>query len=519
MDSLSISEIAEYNTREAFARTRSTSAATAATFLESVQNSSDFTKLKSDGIESSYSILSGIADRLDLIRANLTTMLGYAQEGATATTESERDEYVGLLRSLSGGVDDVVDNTVWGGTKLLDGRTIELSMTANGGGATEKLELQSYYTSDEDGFDLTDQPASGKGTIYYDYYALYRNADAGVVGLDITKATAVETASTQNELETGSYRLEISYAGPDSSITIKDSEGNYINTVSGVDLSGTGEELVDLEVGVSLSIEKEQILQSIDKYDYENEGPAKLYAMLYYEQTYEHKLKQEGFEEFSDQSVTVNYQRALSDGSGGTLQFDTIKAAGVEEDALGMASGQYTVSVNYNGSSSSVFVKDSSGKLAYLDYRVDLSGSDPVTIDTGKGLAFTVSNDGFDGTGKMNATISYVADGNNNEGFDFVSYANKIEEAIERLDEDLVEVEEAMQRVYTMYQYQQGNFGTSGNTTAGAQATSLITGAAGSSSIFSAANGILSTSAEEIFSNAASAISAQSEIIYAKNLA
>lgn len=519
MDRLSLSEIADYNTREAFARARSSTASSAATFLESVQSASDYSKLKSSGIEASYSILNGISDRLELIRANLSTMLGYAQEGATAATESDRDEYIGLLRSLSGGVDDIVDNTVWQGTKLLDGRSIELSMTTNGGGASETLELQSYYTSDEDGFDLTDQPAAGKGTIYYDYYALYRNADAGVVGLDITKASGVDTASTQNELETGSYRLEISYAGPDSSITIKDSEGTYINTVKDVDLSGTGEEIVDLEVGVALTIEKEQILQSIDKYDYENEGPAKLYAMLYYEQTFEHKLKQEGFEEFSDQSVTVNYQSDLDDGSGGTLSFDTIKTAGVDDDVLGMASGQYTVSVNYNGSSSSVFVKDSAGKLAYLDYRVDLSGSDPVTIDTGKGLAFTISNDGFDGTGKMAATISYEADGNNNEDFDFVAYGNKIEEAIERLDEDLLEVAQAMDRVYTMYQYQQGNFGTGGNSTSGAQATSLITGAAGSNSIFSAANGILSTSAEEIFTNAASAISAQSDVLYAKYLA
>ena len=276
MDRLSISEIADYNAREAFARTRSSTASSAATFLESVQSSSDYGKLKSSGIEASYSILNGISDRLEMIRANLSTMLGYAQEGASATTQSDRDEYIGLLRSLSGGVDDIVDNTVWQGTKLLDGRSIELSMTSKGGGATESLELQSYYTSDEDGFDLTDQPASGKGTIYYDYYALYRNADAGVVGLDITKATAVETAPTQNELETGTYRLEISYAGPDSSITIKDSEGTFINTVKGVDLSGSGEEIIDLEVGVALSIEKEQILQSIDKFDYENEGPAKL---------------------------------------------------------------------------------------------------------------------------------------------------------------------------------------------------------------------------------------------------
>ena len=90
MDRLSISEIAEYNTREAFARARSSTASSAAKFLESVKGASDYTKLKSSGIEASYSILNGISDRLEMIRANLSTMLGYAQEGASATTQSDR---------------------------------------------------------------------------------------------------------------------------------------------------------------------------------------------------------------------------------------------------------------------------------------------------------------------------------------------------------------------------------------------------------------------------------------------
>jgi len=519
MDRLSISEIADYNNRQAFARVRNSSITTAATYLESVKNASDYSKMKSGSIENSYSILSGISDRLELIRANLSTMLGYAQSGAAATNESDRDEYIGLLRSLSGGIDDIVDNTVWNNTKLLDGRGIELNLTSSGSGSSEKLELNSYYTSDEEGFDLTSQPASGQGTIYYDYYSVYRNSVAGVVGLDITEALSSEVASNQNELDTGSYRLEVSYAGPDSQISIKNTDGVLINTVKNVDLSGSGQEIVDLGVGVSLSISKEQILQSIDKYDYETLGPAKLYAMLYYNQTYEHQLKQDDFKEFSDQSVTVNYQRDLKDTSGGTLSFDSIRVGGVDSDTVGMASGNYTVTVNYNGASSSLEVRNSDGKLAYLNYRVDLSGSDPVSIDTGKGLSFSISNDGYTGKGKMTSTLTYVAGGNNNDDFDFRAYANKIQDAIVRLDEDLSEISDTMDRVYTIYQYQSGNFNASGTTTSAGQAMSLITGSAGTSTIFSAANSILSASAEDIFSNAASAISAQGDVTYAKYLA
>lgn len=519
MERLSLSQIADYNNRDAFARVRNGTSSSAASFLESVRNEQDFTRLRSDGIEGSYSILSGVADRLELVRSNLTTMLGYARAGQSATSPTKRDEYIGLMRSLSGGIDDIVDNTVWKGNKLLDGRPIDLSLTANGNGASERLNLQSFYTSDVDGFDLTSQPASSKGTIYYDYYSVFRNSAAGVVGLDIAGAEGSEVAPARQELENGNYRLEISYAGPDSSITIKNSTGVLINTVKGVDLSGSGEEIVDLEVGISLRIEKEQILKSVDKYDYETNGPAKLYAMLAYERTFQHELKQEGFSQFSDQSVNVNYQRDLTDSEGGNLSFGAIKLAGVDSDQISMASGLYNVTVNYNGASSSLEVRGTDGKLAYVNYRVDLSGSEPINIDTGKGLAFTIHNEGYTGRGKMSATLEYEASGNNNDEFDFSAYTRKIESAIARLDADLVQVEQSMQRIYTVYQYQTGNFGNLSNATPGNQATSLITGSAGSDTLFGATSGLFSATAEDLFSSTASAIAAQGEIVYSRYLA
>jgi flagellin-like hook-associated protein FlgL len=363
MERLTISQIQDYNNRNAFTRARSGTGLTAATFLDSVKQAPDYKRFQTDGIQRSYSILNGIAERMDMIRANLGTMLAYSRQGAAASSSLARDEAIGLLRSLSGGIDDIVDNTVFSGTKVLDGRPIELSMTAAGGGPTERLNLRSYYSGDSDGLALTDQPASSKSTVFYDYYAMFRNSSAGVVGLDISDAISSPVTKGRKELDNGQYRLEISYAGPDSAISIKSPTGGLINTIRGVDLSGSGQELVDLEVGVTLSIKKEQILQSIDKYDYETNGPAKLYAMILHEQTYEHQLKQDGFQQFTNQSLQVNFQRKLSGVDGGELRFDAIKATPVKEGTLGLASGLYSVSVNYNGASSSVVVKGTDESL------------------------------------------------------------------------------------------------------------------------------------------------------------
>lgn len=517
MSGLSLDQISDYNNRNAFTRVRSPSARTAATFMESVSSSNN-KSVKTKTLSDSYTLLSGLADRMEMIRANLGTMLGYAELGSSAKTATERDEYIGYLRSLSGGIDDIVDQTQWNDQRTLDGRSIDLSLNGHGSGNSRKIELNSFYTSDELGFNLTKQPSTGKADIFYDYYSSYRNHEAGVVGLDISEAVASEVATTKNELETGTYRLEISYAGPDSSISIKTLEGLLINKVEGVDLSGTGQELIDLEVGATLSISKEQILQSVDKYDYENEGPATLYALMDYQRVFRHELSNEDFSQFTERDLDVSYKKRLSDGSGGSMEIETLSMSGIKSGVIGFESGNYSLTINYNGENSSVEIRDSDGKLKYLNYRVDLSGSEKVEIDTGKGISFTIDNDNYSAqSGRMMALFSYEAEGNNNADFDFKAYTRKIQDAIEKLDVDLDSILTAQDEILNINSFQNNSYySQSASTSTGALITAMLSGSisGSTSTVFgaSSANSQLSAAAGEIFSATFDAMNVQSKV-------
>jgi hypothetical protein len=516
MAGLTLQEISDYNNRNAFTRLRTDSIRATKSFIESVAASNN-RNIKTASLTESYSLLSGLADRIEMIRSNLSTMAEYAQLGASATNQTDRDEYIGYLRSLSGGIDDIVDNTVWNDQKTLDGRTLDISLTRQGTGASKKIVLNTFYSSDEDGLDLTNQPASGKADVYYDYYAAYRNQQAGVVGLDITEGMASEVSPIRKELETGTYRLEISYAGPDSTISIKNMTGGLINKVEGVDLSGTGQELVDLEVGVTLSINKEQILKSVDKYDYENEGPATLYAVMDYERVFRHELSLDGFSQYSERELETSYKKRISDGANGSMEIESLNMAGVPSDTTGLASGNYSLRVNYRGENSSVEIWDSKGRMQYLNHKVDLTGSEKVKIDTGKGISFTIDNNGFTGeSGQMMALFSYTAETNNNEDFDFSEYAQKIQDAIGRLDQDWETVLDAQDEILQLNNLLNGSYSSSTATSSASLVTSLISGSIDStaSSIFnySSANAGLSAVADELFQGTSAAMSVQANI-------
>jgi hypothetical protein len=76
-----------------------------------------------------------------------------------------------------------------------------------------------------------------------------------------------------------------------------------------------------------------------------------------------------------------------------------------------------------------------------------------------------------------------------------------------------------MDRTFVLFQYQSGNFGMGSNTNAASQATSLISGLMGSDSIFTAASGILSATAEDLFTNTASSLAAQTNFRNSRLLA
>lgn len=521
MPGLTISQIADFNHRDAFARVRTGSAREVKQFTDSLSNAS-FARIKTNNLSESYSLLAGVGNRLGMVRANLSTMLDFARQGTSVTNELDRDELIGQMRSLSGGIDDIVDQTLWKEQKTLDGRTLDVSLTTQGGGASKQIKLESFYTSDEEGFDLTEQPTSAKADIFYDYYSAYRNQQSGLVGLDISKAYHSAVDAAKSELETGTYSLEIEYKGPDSAITVKTLEGLPINTVTGVDLSGTGQELVDLEVGVTLSIEKEQFLESIDKYDYQNEGSVTLYAKMDYQRVFQHELHLDGFEQYTDRNLDVNYKKTLTDSLGGSLEIESLNMSGVKAGNIEFATGNYSLRVNYQGEDSSVAIYNNRGILQYLDHQVDLSGSDKVKIDTGKGVAFTIDNTNFtDQSGQMVALFDYEAEENRNQDFDFTAYAAKIEEAIDRLDTDLEAVYSAQDEILQINSYQNSSaYSQSAATSSAALIGGLLSSYENNSasSIFgaSSANAQLGLVANAIFQGTSAAMAVQADLTSAR---
>lgn len=284
MAGLSLQEIADFNSPAAFTRSR-TVGASATSSPSSIDTSRNKQTLKTQSLNESFSLVSGIANRLELIQGNLFTMLQLANEGLSVTNETDRDEIFGKLRSLTGGIDDIVDATVFNNQSTLDGRTLNLSFTSNGT-VDRRLELGNYYGANEEGLDLSRQPSYAVTDTFYDFYSSSRNANSGIVGLDVTESFASSVQNTEVELETGTYQIEISYAGPDSTVSILNSNGVLLNTVEDVDLSGTGQELVDLGVGATISVEKVQLLESVDKFPYDTVGPAKFYAKLDYRRVF-----------------------------------------------------------------------------------------------------------------------------------------------------------------------------------------------------------------------------------------
>jgi len=514
MANLTLKEISEFNHPLAFARQR-TEPVGRASASGSVGSALTKGPMVTNSMSESYSLLSGLTERLGMIRSNLVTMLQLANQGGAARSQTVRDEMYGKLRSLSGGVDDIVDATVWNGEQMLTGRSLNLSLSQTGKGGT-RIDLSSYYTSQEDGLNLTRQPESAKTDVYYDFYSAMRNSTSGIVGLDIKSASASAVDATHEELETGIYQIEVTYMGPESSVALKDADGIVVSNVKNVDLSGSGVEQIDMGVGVAIQIDKTQYLSAVDKYDYETKGPAKFMAKLAYDRVYRHDLYQEGFEPVSTNALSVTSNRPIRDAAGtGKLSISSIGLAGVKDDVLGLDSGVHSIRVNYNGAKSSVELRDAQGRIKYLNFKVDLSGDEPVTIDTGQGLKFSVANEGYaDAKGQLNAIVDYTRAANDNTSFDFSSYSNNLNAAIDKIDKDMQALDVMSQNILILNSFQAGGGGM-GGLGSGTVALGLVNSALGGGSDFFSsayANTILGSVGSSLMDNISSAMSAQAQI-------
>ncbi|KAF0096160.1 MAG: hypothetical protein E1N59_127 [Puniceicoccaceae bacterium 5H] len=470
MERLSSTQIREFIDPMAFTKTRSTETTSAESAREK--------RIVTSSANESLSLILGAIGRIEDLEYNLQSMREYAVAGAKGgLSDYKYDEYYGALRSLTTGFEQVVGATTFNEKALFDGRDIVL----NTGSSKIDLNVNSLNLSGEDSLDLIKRPSGAKVTVGYDVATLVRNQGSGLRGLDISDAKAVERTDFLPELEDGTYKLEIIYEGPGSSIELRDQFGKLLETKEGVDLSGSGQEKVTLDSGIELTIDKLQLLQSYDKWDYENDGPVSLYANLDYQKVYFHEL-QDG-EEAANQTSSVEWNfKGTRDYTGPAINLLDIETNGIDTDKAELDTGVYNMKVIYKGEKSVVELYDADGMLKSRVGGIDLTGDGEHDIDLGTGVRFTFENNGYGPNDEktLHATFNYTAADQYKRDFDFQDYIAKIDSALEVLSEQKQVFEDAQSQVTEVVQLQQG---VSSGTGAGAGAAAMLGAAGGSSSV------------------------------------
>ena len=396
----------------------------------------------------SFSLLLGAEQRLADLRTSLQSMLDLAIEGAAAgRNERKYDQAYGKLRSLSAGFGQVLEASSFKGTTLFDGRDWEVQSAGRTTRFDNNLNLSLF---NQDGLALVENNEGAQVTIGYDAATIIRNANSGLAGLDLTDGIGIARTDGLPELESGKYRLEIEYNGPASRLILSDEFGAKIETLEGVDLTGTGTEIVKFAAGIMLNLEKIQASENFDKFDYKNDGPVSLYADLQYERVNWHTLAGDTNDPNATAEAEWAYKPARNHGQP-ALNFRDIAANGVAPGKLELAEGTYQVRVTYRDDNSLLEIRDVNGRLKARLTGIDLTGPGDHTIDTGLGFRFSIENrDWTPGEEKvLRANVEYRPVKTGERDFDFIGFGQRVVNAIELVSEQLssvtTEIEEMQQ--------------------------------------------------------------------------
>lgn len=477
MGPLSAEQIADYLNPLAFARERTTRVG-----LSEIGVATG--AIRSADIESSYRLVSGASSRLETLEGNLTTMLKLAREGAAASNLRGREEAYGKLRSLGAGFDQVVEAIRFDGRSVFTGDSLVLDL----GQGARSLELDpvKLLTYGDDSLNLSRSRPSAVVNVDYRLEDAISNQAYDIIGLDIDDAGYLSPADPIKELESGIYKLNITYKGADSSIELRDSEGALVEIRDQVDLSGDGREWVDFESGFRLSFEKLNLFTTFDKFDFENRGPAKLTATLDYRRIDEYILRT-GEDPQAD-SLSMPFEAKMSIG-GSQSEILNPHMAPVSTDVQPADDGRYLLEVDYAGEHSRVRLKDSLGRLERYLFDVDLSAEGSTTVDLGNGMSFDWKNSGAleRQNHKLTAVLDYKLANPPVDDFDFEAYAEELEEAIEVVQQQRQIFADAKLQIENTYSTQNTGGATVtsyANSGAVANVTSLLSGSVLDGSLF-----------------------------------
>ncbi len=439
MERLTTSQIQDFNNPLAFARDRSRRVG------QSLVSARFSNTLRTGDIEESYRLVTGANERLETLAGNLQTMLGLANEGQRIRgNERNLQEVYGKLRSLSAGFDQVVEAIKFNGAPVFDGKSLFLDLGP--GSRPISIEASKLLSYGGDSLNFSESEPTAKASIRYGLDDIAVNQAYTLVGLDIDGASYIPGSNSALELEDGKYKVKVTYLGANSTVEILTQEGSQIDKKEGVDLSGSGREWVDFDAGVRFSFAKEQILESVDKYDFETKGPAFLTATLNYDRVDAHTLRTSEAT-ITSENVEFLFDPVMTDPGGGSLRAANPKVTPTSPGKTQLTTGNYTLEVEYRGENSFLRLTDALGRLQGYQFGVDLSGEGTTKIDLGVGLSFELENSSFSQDSNFTIPIKYERPAPAIEDFDFREYAKKLEAAIAVVEEEANAMLEATAKI------------------------------------------------------------------------
>lgn len=404
MSEITKAEIQEFLDPWAFVRPRSKVATKTATGKELPLFGES--KLLTTNLSQSVNVLGTAYERLNTILGNLNSIKTFAQEAVDSGDSEARDENYAKIRSLTAGIDVLVDQSRFDNQRLLDGSPSTFAATQNG--KTQTLELANILTFGEGSLELSQYEDVARVELFFSAGADMLNANRSTLGIDVRAAEFSNPEDPEDELEDGDYRIKVSYAGDKSVVHLTDQALKPIKTIENVDLSGDGEEIIDFGNGVKILIDKTTVFSppGVDKWDYEKRGSVDYFADVSYTRVAQQSLLVDSAESLY-RDATLKSAVNASTPEGGKLTFVSPTMGTPSDDADRLEDGTYTVKVNYFGSNSSASLKDSSGRIVKFVSGVDLGQSGVNQIDFGNGLVVNLNNQQVGATPKqLSATVA-----------------------------------------------------------------------------------------------------------------
>lgn len=433
MERLTSTQIDSFNNPLAFARERTLQVGQVETALSSAQ------MVRTSGIEESYRLITGATKRLETIVGNLQSMLELSQQGASSRNSPQTTRTIyGKLRSLSAGLDQVVDAITFKGTPIFDGKNLSLNMGP--GGKAINLEASNLLTYGPNSLNLSQSNSTAEITTFESIDDVILNQNKGFTGTSISKMDYIEGSNSALELKNDSYKIKTRFAGKDSIIEIQDRFGRIIETQTGVDLSGTGREFVEFDVGIRVEIAKAPVLESLGDLTFAEGDYIETTSSFLYRRLDSHTLRTEATSEEPD-GAELMFQTKLGSAASGQVSVSELQVTSAVDGQTPIESGTYTLNVEYRGEHSYLRLTDSLGRLRGYKYDVDLREA-TTSIDFGQGLSIDIENSGLSENGSLFLPVKYNRKPPAIDNFDFREYSKQIIAAIEAVGAELEKLDE-----------------------------------------------------------------------------